>query len=143
MKTFREFIEGELFGWLSPRGRFHRCDRWGHLDLILKTPELRSMISDTSLERAADLERETDEANARVRDGRHPEWHSIEAMKDGVQGAMTDELYEKGFLRVASRKEDLHFEGTPNAIKNLYQKARDMAEERGGKAHFQPVNYLR
>lgn len=142
MKTFREFVEGELFGWLSPRGRLYTCSRWGHTDLVLNAPELKSILSDQTLRRSAELKQAYDDAKDRMDAGGHPEWHSYDSMKDALKSDLTDEMYQKGFLRVASRGEDLHFEGKPDAIKNLYQKARDIAEERGGKAHFRPVNYL-
>lgn len=142
MRTFREFVEGELFGWLSPGGRLHRCDRWGHTDIVLNTPELKSLLSDRTLRRSVELKRVYDDAKERTAEGGHPEWHSYDMMKDALVHDLSDEMYERGFLRVATHGKDLYFEGTPNAIKNLYQKARDMAEERGGKAHFQPINYL-
>jgi hypothetical protein len=49
-------------------------------------------------------------------------------------------MYKKGYLRVAPERSDtVHFEGTPQAIASLYNKAKDMADQHDRKAEFQRV----
>ena len=121
MKNFREYIEREeeIFGWLSPSGRFYRCGMFGHSAVVLKDPELKKHLSKETL-KVVDQQIYEDEADPEI----------------------SNNMYKAGFLRVGSvptiLDSDIIFEGTPETIKNLYNKAKNMAEQYGRKATFSP-----
>lgn len=139
MRTFREFWNEEpLFGWLSPRGKLYPCESYGHFEVVLDTPELLALLPEATKRSIANMGRVRDRCAERSGRDEAPEWHEYEMFRDDVKTEVIDDMYRLGFLRVASQKEDLHFEGTPEAIRNLHQRATAMAEERWGKATFRP-----
>ena len=129
MKTFLEWMGGEVFGWLSPSGKLYPCGRFGHAELAMNTPDLKRHISQETLD-------EVEEAKMAAARG----YDQDESMKEDAEAEISMDLYRSGFLRIGSWGFDITFEGTPKAIKNLYQKAKDIAEERGGKAVFEPMD---
>lgn len=104
----------EVSGWLSPKGKLYRChSQFCHATLALKNPEIKIYLSEDSLKRYLD---------------------------EKIVDIIYDDLWRAGFLRVVaslSSSQDLYFEGTADAIRNLYHKARDLAEGLGTKAVFQ------
>jgi hypothetical protein len=45
-------------------------------------------------------------------------------------------MYKKGFLRVSNHGNEIYFEGTSNGISNLYNKAKEIADQNDAKALF-------
>lgn len=125
MKSFIEYLEEhdkrrpdeEIFGWLSPGGKFYSCGMFDHAIVALNKPELKKYISKQTLE-AVDKQVYGNEADREI----------------------SNDLYKAGCLRVGSNPADLNsdviFEGISEAVKNLYQKAKDIAEQYGRKASF-------
>ena len=75
-----------------------------------------------------------------MRTGEHPEWHHYDMLHDSIEEIVYDEMYKKGYLRVAQSQDVVYFEGSSNGIKNLYQKAKDLAESHGKTASFQKID---
>lgn len=136
------FGQPPLFGWLSPNGRLTTCGKYKHFEAIINTPELFDILSETTKKmiRGADSARK--QCGERDAAGLAPEWHEYEMLLDDGKRLALDDIYINGFLRVASKDEDLHFEGTSEAIRNLHNKATQMSEERWGRAHFWPIGHL-
>lgn len=117
--NFREWLvlsEGEeqINGWLSPRGKFYRCRSvFCHSDLALRTPDLKVHIKDESVARA------NEEFDSEI---------------------IYWDLWRAGFLRVSEGVNEIFFEGKSEAIRNLYHRARDIAEDADLKVHFLPVD---
>lgn len=130
-----------IYGWLSPRGKFYSTEKqMGHLDLIENTPELRSLMPPEFEKKVNDLQKKRKEGEYAMSQGEHPEWHSYEILSDEIEIESYDEMYKRGYLRVATNRDVVGFEGTSLAIMNLYQKARDLAEHNGFEAHFQKIH---
>jgi hypothetical protein len=72
--------------------------------------------------------------------GEHPEWHVYEKFMDDFQKSAVDSLYGAGCLRVGSYGKSMYFEGLSEGITGLYQRAKDLAEEYGMDAIFEPRN---
>lgn len=119
MKTFLEWLvlspgRDEANGWLSPRGRFYTCrSAFGHSKLALDTPEIRVHISEETISRANE---------------------------EGDVEIIYWDVWRAGFIRVSEGSNEMFFEGKSDAIRNLYHRAREIAEEMDLKAHFLPVD---
>lgn len=121
MKTFSKYLEGknqeDVFGWLSPSGKFYSCGMFDHAIVVLSSSELRKYLSKETLE-AVDKQIYGNEADKQV----------------------SVDMYKSGFLRIGVNPADndspVYFEGTSEAIKNLYNKAKDLAEQQDRKASF-------
>jgi hypothetical protein len=112
----------DLFGWLSPKGILYECGFEEHSNIALDNINIKKYLSDKTLQLAKRLP----------------------PQESSVSMAIANDLYRVGFLRVGSdllhhTNFDVYFQGNPEAIKNLYNKARAMAENRGGKAIFSRV----
>jgi len=128
----------EVFGWLSPRGNFYQADLFGHIEAVGKSPELKRLVPNFD-EEVADLERQRQYKNDLIDQGEHPEWHTYEMAEDDFKHSIIHALYANGCLRVGSNGSYMHFEGSPQAIKSLFQKAKDLAEEYGKAPAFDPM----
>jgi len=126
-----------IFGWLSPRGNFYEVDMYGHVEAIAQYPELKKLLPDLD-EELVNLQSIKQWSLDQIDQGEHPEWHGYEMASDRVRYAILDTLYAQGCLRVGSSGSALHFEGRPQAIKSLYNKAKDLAEEYGMSPAFDP-----
>ena len=145
MKNFKHWLENNqtvLSGWLSPSGRFYECKRaiFDHLGVIENTPEIRNSLPDWFEKKIKQLNQSKETSKELMRNGEHPEWHSYDMLHDSIEEAVYDEMYKKGYLRVAQNQDVVYFEGSSNGIKNLYQKAKDLAESHGKTANFQKIN---
>ena len=124
-KTLRPSIE--VYGWLSPRGHFYESERFGHIDQIGKHPELKKIIP------------EFDEFIKAFEELDDPFESPLAAKQKQIYDTyIYNELFKKGCLRVASQGMVLYFDGKPEAIRNLFHKAKDLAEEFGMSAKFEP-----
>jgi hypothetical protein len=141
MRTFMRFLteaRGEVFGWLTPSREFIATDPMKHLEAVYANSSLKKYVPWLD-EDMGTLKSSYDARMQAIDDGEHPEWHGYEMLEDGIRSEVIDALYKAGCLRVGSHGGDLmYFEGTPEAIKNLYQKARDLAESHGKQAKFEP-----
>ena len=138
-KQFLEMTNKPLFGWLSPRGNFYQVDIFRHLNAISQFPELKNLIPNFDQE-MEQVERHANNSQELIAQGEHPEWHHEIAEYDFRTKAIKM-LYSAGCLRVGTAQGLLHFEGFPLAIQNLHQKAKDLAEEHGMMAKFDPKHY--
>ncbi len=129
----------KIFGWLSPRGNFYQVDMFQHIEAVEKVPELKNLIPNFDDEVAA-LEHLRQWSNDQIEAGEHPDWHTYEMASDDFKYSIIKSLYNAGCLRVGSSGSSIHFEGKSPAISNLYQKAKDLAEEHGMQAVFEPKN---
>ena len=136
--AFSRTGRNEVFGWLTSRGNFYPANRFEHLESIGKYSELKNLVSDFD-EKWKELENAKEVRLGLVDKGQHPEWHGYELNRDTLENIVVRSLYLKGCLRVASVGKTMYFEGLPNAIKSLYQKARDLAEEYGMGTNFHPL----
>ena len=144
MKNFKHWMENNhtiLSGWLAPSGKFYECKRkmFDHLGVIKDTPEIRNSLPDWFEEKIKELEISKETHQKQMRNGEHP-GDSYDMLHDSIEEAAYDEMYKRGYLRVAHQWDDVFFQGTSNGIKNLYQKAKDMTEEHGKKASFEKVS---
>jgi hypothetical protein len=138
----RELPREELYGWLSPKGRFINTGReMNHLAAIRNTPELMSLMPPGFKKKIAKMQEAEKSSKEAELQGEHPEWHSYERLEDAAETEAYDFLYSRGYLRVATvrRNDEVHFEGTSSAIMNLYQRAKRLAEENGYDAKFQKI----
>ena len=128
----------EVFGWLSPKGNFYPARPMQHLDAVAQSPELKSLLPSFD-ERMAELKSREQESEDLIANDEHPEWHGYEMLKDDIEYGVMRNLYSQGCLRVGSVGSTMHFEGTANAIKNLYNKAINLAEEHEMAPKFEPI----
>lgn len=129
-----------LSGWLAPNGKFYECKRaiFDHLHVVETNAEIKRLMPswfEEKLKRLKNLQKELEKTE------NHPEWHSYDAMKDSIEISVYDEMYKKGFLRVASHSGEVYFEGTSSGISSLYNKAKDLAEQSDMKAVFMKVSF--
>ena len=75
-----------------------------------------------------------------IAQGEHPEWHGYEVKESKVNSKIWESLMRKGCIRYGTsyNGRNLHFEGSPYALKKYMQKCKDFAEENGLEAHFDP-----
>jgi hypothetical protein len=120
-------MTGTLSGWLAPSGRFYPCQRYmfDHLNVILTNPELKRFMT-PELE---DTLKKLDVAGEDQHDHLH----------DTVEQLAYSQMYTRGYLRVAPEGDTVHFEGTPQGILNLFNKAKEIANQHDKKAEFQRV----
>jgi len=116
-----------LSGWMSPSGRFYPCQRYmfDHLNVILTNPELENFMTPEfkdALEKL-NVAKGSDDDN----------------LHDTLEQIAYNQMYKKGYLRVAPEGNTVHFEGTPQSILNLYNKAKEIAYQHDKKAEFQRV----
>jgi hypothetical protein len=145
MKNFKHWLENNqtiLSGWLSPSGKFYECKRriFDHLGVIENTPEIRKSMPDWFEKKINQLNQSKETSQELMRTGEHPEWHHYDMLHDSIEEIVYDEMYKKGYLRVAQSQDVVYFEGSSNGIKNLYQKAKDLAESHGKTASFQKID---
>lgn len=158
MKTFMQYIENwrnvssfqdfipnktpeKLFGWLSPKWVFYRTQKtFGHFDLIKNTPALFAIIPKDLQEKYKELEDSHKYSKMQIDKGEHPYWHTYEMLRDSLEINAYKALYKKGCLRVATHEDEVFFKGTSKAIRNLYNKAKDLAESYDLKAKFEKVS---
>lgn len=127
MIGFKKWLETsqaeEINGWLSPNGKLYTCNSpFCHGNLIIKTPELKKHVKEESVKLAYDT---------------------------GGAEYLYFDMWKEGFLRVSSSSSwltgmdpEMYFEGTKEAIKNLYQKAKDIAENYQRKEVFTVANFI-
>lgn len=118
MIGFKDYLlnenKEEVNGWLSSNGKLYTCNSiFCHSPLVMKTPELLKHVSEDSIKLANDT--------------------------GGVEYIYSD-MWRAGFLRISSNSSTMYFEGTKQSIKNLYQKAKDIAESYGRKEVFNITN---
>jgi len=129
-----------LSGWLSPSGKFYQSDKvMDHFGLIQRTAELKRNMPPDFDAKILELERK-EISSQRAEEGEHPEWHWYEMLKYDIEQTAYNEMYKKGYLRVALSKQGMYFEGTPQGIKGSYQKAKDLADQYGLDAFFEKVS---
>jgi hypothetical protein len=115
LESFKEWLFSEeredIHGWLGPRGKFYRCGTpFCHSYLAMRDPELRVHLTDENIELS---------------------------QESGDVEVLYWDLWRAGFLRVAGYSSGIiYFEGYSDGIRNLYQKAKDLAEEYDMKAEF-------
>lgn len=128
MQSFKEYILSEIAGkekingWLGPNGKLYTCNSpFCHANLVLKTPELKKHVTEENIKLSFDT--------------------------GGVEHIYFD-MWKAGFLRISSSSSwsngiidpEMYFEGTVESFKNLYQKAKDVAETYGRKEVFVKAN---
>ena len=94
----------EIYGWLTPRGKFEECTRWGHFE----APSVLALWESEGYdERLADVEAGCQsDANA----GEHPAWHCYDMAQSDFRSDLISQLYGLGFIRVGTNGMDIHFE---------------------------------
>lgn len=129
----------QIYGWFTPTGRLIECDALGHIAVISKDEELRSVpkVADT----LAELQEKYDSCQESAdREGNHnAEWHWYEIACDKARPKLVKYLYRNGYLRVGTFKEAFHFEGFPDVVRSRRQLCEDFAEGYGMTAVFEPT----
>lgn len=144
MITFLQFISenatARLFGWFTPGAKFIDTGMYGHLssEVVNGNPEIKRLIPWYDAE-YAELEEDRKETEARSERGEHPEWHSYETAEHEFHAGIVKTLYQAGFLRVGTFRDEVRFEGTAEGIKSLFPYAKELAETHGLKPYFDPV----
>jgi hypothetical protein len=137
MESFKQWLEiqeatmtGTVSGWLAPSGRFYPCQRYmfDHLNVILTTPELKRFMTPEFEDALKKLDGT----------GKVPEDH-YDNLHDAIEQMAYSQMYRRGYLRVAPEGNTVHFEGTSQGILNLFNKAKEIANQHDKKAEFQRV----
>jgi len=116
-----------VYGWLLPNGEFVECSAYQHLETIMGLPQLTALVPEIDgIWNGVQGVRESCEEL--IESGEYPEWHSYDMAKWDAFSQIAESLYHNGCLRIASAQGNLHFEGYGNAIQNLYQRCKDLAE---------------
>jgi hypothetical protein len=126
-----------VFGWITPTRRFVPTEMWNHLKEISGDAELRSLVPDFD-EMISSVECVREGCLALIDEGEHPEWHSYEIAESHCYWKAMENLYKAGAIRVGSRQDYLHFEGTPEGIHSLYQFCKDLADSYEMGCVFEP-----
>ena len=133
-----------LFGWMLPNGSTIEVAAWEHLAAVEEHKELQKVLK-SDYEVMRDELRSIEDGcreDAKREGNVNAEWHRYEMARDDVGNKIVRLLYAKGCLRIGTvshpQGDVLHFEGTPQAIKKLYRKCRDFAEDRNMQCSFDP-----
>ena len=125
-----------MFGWLSPTGRFIPCRPWMHMEVAEEDEEIRKIPEIANF--FEKLEVIARNANEMIDREEPPEWHIYEMTKDGMRENLQRELLKHKYVRVGEHQDTLHFEAFPNVIKSRIQELKDFAESRGKNYKFEP-----
>ena len=131
----------EIFGWLTPAGKFIESKVWDHFKCIADNDDLKNLVPDYDVGES-NVESARQGCEALSDEGEHPEWHSYEIAQSGFEYNVVEAVYKAGGVRVGSSSGSMYFDGIPDAIKNLYQKCKDLAEGYDMNAVFQPRKIL-
>lgn len=124
-------------GWITPTKKFIKCGIYEHIETIINHIEFlqnNKMVQELQ----EDVDNAHDICQSLVDHGDHGEWHHFEMTLDGAQDKIRNILLNEGYIRVGSWDNYMHFEGSPEAIKSLYQKCKDFAEDHGKQPKFEP-----
>lgn len=128
-----------ITGWLCPNGEFIQCGRFEHIAVCKQYP-----IFGERVPKILDILESLDETEQMCqemadRDGhRNAEWHIYEIASDKAGPEIKRLLLNNGFIRVGEFDGDLHFEGRPNHLKSQHQMCKDLADDYGAGAVFEP-----
>lgn len=127
-----------VYGWLTPAGEFLPCSVLGHIQVVLTDETMRQIANVEQYEAELAAIKASCQESAE-REGRsNAEWHVYKMATDDAHAAMLHHLFAAKFLRVVTIDDDtITFEGTPGGIVQLFQKAKDLAEEHGMFAVFE------
>jgi len=128
-----------ITGWMTPTGNFIECETYCHFAAILKHEELSDALELWGKTKELELTGHYQDCQDLINQGEHPEWHGYEMAEDDVKYEARIKLLRKGFLRVGTQSNTVHFEGKSYAIKKLFQKAKDFAENHDMDYEFEKV----
>lgn len=127
-----------MTGWLKPDGKLIVCDLYQHLKVAEQfagdVPKIYSWLSQVKSAEEC--------CNAMIERGEHPEWHTHEIISDRASLAIRKLLLDNGYIRVGRSGNFIYFEGRPEALKSQHQRCRDLADEHGVTAAFEPQRDL-
>jgi hypothetical protein len=126
----------DIFGWVTPCRLFIETKSFQHFKLIGETPELLKLVPDYD-KLQSDIDDVEQGCMALADNGEHPEWHNYEIARSHANGEAIGSLYNSGAIRVGSANGTMYFEGTSEAIQNLYQFCKDLAENYGMAVKFE------
>ena len=129
-----------MFGWLTPVGDVVETGRYNHAESVKDEPQLRRLLPDFD-DWLNEIEEMKNCCSSWEESEGHGEWHQYEIVNDEVTTKIVHALYEAGCLRIGYVGGYLTFEGKPQAIKNLHQKALDLAESLGKVPKFEPIKW--
>jgi len=116
-----------IAGWITPRRNFFDCAPYEHIEAIGKYEELRKAVDDYD-ELSTELEAIRNGCQISEDEGDHPEWHVHEYEQIKTGDKMRKALLDKGFVRVGSKGNTLHFE-CRNISAQMIQFCKDFASE--------------
>lgn len=133
-----------IYGWLSPNGKFIATEQYGHLKNLDSHKEFK-FIKSLLREKYDELDKIEKECQERAeKEGScHAEWHIYEMASDELKGDVYKVIYEYGYLRVALQNEFsipvMYFEGTSKAVQNSYNTAKILAESYSAQPKFDVI----
>ena len=111
-------------GWLTPSGDFISCSSYNHHNIVTD-PRIRQWIWEWA-EWLEDIESSEAGCKELKAEGEHPEWHNYEMACSSIGSKMCQAMKQRGFLRVGTMGDQLHFEGKPDAF--MMEAAKYLAE---------------
>lgn len=127
-----------VFGWLTPDNNFIECEPYEHMDILRDNPEV--LATSDIQDRFEELDAIEADCQALAENGEHPEWHHYEMAEYALSKDLYELLLKNGFIRVGENTttNTLHFEATPETIKNRMQNCIDLASQFGKYYKFEP-----
>lgn len=128
----------EIFGWLTPNNSFEPCEAYQHMEVIRNLPEAMD-IPEIS-KRFLELDEINKECKAKIDADKHPNWHIYEIAESALKDDLYSLLLKHRFIRMGEveRTNIIHFEATPETIKDKMQTCIDFAENLNKGWTFEP-----
>lgn len=129
-----------IYGWLSPSGKFIATEQYGHLKNLDSHKEfefIETMLQ--SGKKELESIREECEERAEREGDCQAEWHIYEMASDKFKESICRLIYKNGFLRVSLQNGIMYFEGTSKAVKNSYTHATIFAERYSAQPKFDVI----
>jgi len=109
LSQYETFLYGqqkmsEIYGWITPKGEFEECAKFGHFE----SPSVLALWESEGYDDK--LKGIKEDCENLINDNDHPEWHIYEMAKDDFLSELMDQLYELGYIRVGTQGMDMYFE---------------------------------
>ena len=123
-------------GWIAPDRTFIECRYYGHIqgifDKIQEDLGLGHLLDHLEAVRQECQHLEDTQGSGNA------EWHCLESAESNARFEIYNELLDRGYVRVGTSRNTIHFEGRPTVLEAKKIELQDFAQERDCNWEFEP-----